>query len=165
MEVTIRQAIEEDVNAILKIINHEIQHSTALYDYKERTYVQQLAWFKKKKVDQMPVIVAQLRNKVVGFGTYGIFRPWDAYQFSIEHSLYVNADNRGLGIGKKLLSELIQLARQNGYHTMIAGIDSSNEGSFHFHKQFGFQEIGTFREIGYKFDRWLDLRFLQLFLS
>ena len=66
---------------------------------------------------------------------------------------------------KKLLSRLIELAKEQGFHIMIAGVDGSNDGSFEFHKKFGFKEIGTFKEVGYKFDKWLDLRFLQLFLK
>ena len=113
----------------------------------------------------MPVIVAEIDNEVVGFGTFGIFRPWPAYQFSVEHSIYVHKNARSKGIGKSLLTELIVLAKNGGYHTMIAGVDGSNKGSFEFHKKFGFEEIGTFKEVGFKFAKWLDLRFLQLFLK
>ncbi|MBO0321675.1 N-acetyltransferase [Muricauda sp. CAU 1633] len=163
--MTIRTAEIKDVNSILEIINHEILHSTVVYDYQERTYEQQLSWFEKKVKDKMPVIVAENEKKVVGFGTYGIFRPWDAYQFSVEHSIYTHHNYRGMGIGKHIMIELIRLATKQGFHTMIAGVDASNKGSFEFHKKFGFQEIGTFKEVGYKFDKWLDLIFMQLFLK
>ena len=165
MKIEIRQAVVKDVNSILEIVNYEILNSTVFYDYKERPFEQQLKWFKKKQADKMPVIVAENEDGVIGFGTFGIFRPWDAYQFSVEHSIYVNKNSRGIGIGKKLLSRLIELAKEQGFHTMIAGVDGSNNGSFEFHKKFGFKEIGTFKEVGFKFDRWLDLRFLQLFLK
>ena len=165
MKVKIRQATENDINNILEIVNYEIINSTVLYDYKEKTFEQQLKWFEKKQTDNMPVIVAENKNGVIGFGTYGIFRPWDAYKFSIEHSIYVNNNSRGIGIGKQLLSALIELAKEQEYHTMIAGVDSSNEASIEFHKKFGFKEIGTFKQVGFKFDKWLDLRFLQLLLK
>ncbi len=165
MEILIREAELKDVNGILEIINFEILNSTVLYDYNERTYEQQLNWFIQKQTDQMPIIVAEFNSRVVGFGTYGIFRPWPAYQFSVEHSVYVGKDFRALGIGKKLLIKLIAIAKERGFHTMIAGVDSSNEMSFEFHKKFGFEEIGTFKEVGFKFDKWLDLRFLQLILE
>jgi len=161
MKVEIRQAEIKDINNILEIVNYEILNSTVLYDYEERTFEQQLKWFEKKQADKMPVIVAENKNGVIGFGTYGIFRPWAAYQFSVEHSIYVNNNSRGNGIGKRLLSRLIELAKEQEYHIMIAGIDGSNEGN----KKFGFKEIGTFKEVGFKFDKWLDLRFLQLFLK
>ncbi|MEZ4811549.1 MAG: N-acetyltransferase family protein [Allomuricauda sp.] len=162
---SIRFAESRDVQSILEIVNHEILNSTVLYDYQERSYEQQLAWFEKKLQDNMPIIVAEKDNKVIGFGTYGIFRPWDAYRSSVEHSIYVNHQARGMGVGKLIMTELIRLAKEQGYHTMIAGVDGSNKGSYDFHKKFGFQEIGTFKEIGYKFDRWLDLIFMQLFLD
>ncbi len=165
MKIIIRQAKKKDIAEILEIVNYEILNSTVLYDYQERTYQQQLRWFEQKQIDGMPIIVADDGNRVIGFGTYGIFRPWDAYQFSVEHSVYVDKDSRANGIGKKLLTKLIELAKENGFHTMIAGVDSSNEKSFEFHKKFGFEEIGTFKEVGFKFNKWLDLRFLQLFLK
>ena len=165
MKTEIRQAEIKDVDAILEIVNYEILNSTVLYEYEKRTYDQQLMWFEQKKADGMPVIVAESNNAVVGFGTCGIFRPKAAYQFSVEHSVYVNKNSRKHGIGKQLLAKLIVLAREGGYHTMIAGIDGSNEASFEFHKRFGFKEIGTFKEVGFKFDQWLDLRFLQLLLK
>ncbi len=161
----IRSAEQKDVESILNIVNHEILHSTVVYDYKERTYEQQLAWFEKKLQDNMPVIVAEKEENVLGFGTFGIFRPWDAYRFSVEHSIYTHHNFRGMGIGTLIMTELIRLATEKGYHTMIAGVDASNKGSFEFHKKFGFQEIGTFKEVGYKFDCWLDLIFMQLFLQ
>jgi len=165
VKVKIRQAEKKDINNILDIVNYEILNSTVLYDYKERTLDQQLQWFTQKQTDKMPVIVAETENEVIGFGTYGIFRPWAAYQFSVEHSIYVHHNSRGNGIGKLLLSKLIELAKEQKYHTMIAGIDGSNEGSCEFHKRFGFKEIGVFKEVGFKFDKWLDLRFLQLLLK
>lgn len=165
MNITIRNAKTKDVNSILEIINHEILNSTVVYDYKERSYEQQLAWFEKKNQDEMPVIVAEKEGNVVGFGSFGIFRPWDAYRFSVEHSIYTHQDAQGMGIGKRIMAELIRLATEQGYHTMIAGVDASNKGSYEFHKKFGFQEIGTFKEVGYKFDQWLDLIFMQLFLK
>ncbi|MCX2681330.1 GNAT family N-acetyltransferase [Galbibacter sp. EGI 63066] len=165
MEIEIRQAEIKDIDKILEIVNYEILNSTVLYDYKKRTYDQQLKWFEQKKADGMPVIVAENNTTVVGFGTYGIFRPWAAYQFSIEHSIYVSKDSRANGVGKKLISRLIELAKEGGFHMMIAGVDGLNEKSIDFHKKFGFQEIGTFKEVGFKFDKWLDLKFLQLFLD
>ena len=165
MEIIIRQAEKKDVKRILEIVNYEILNSTVIYDYKERTYEQQVEWFDQKKIKKLPIIVAVKHNQVIGFGTYGIFRPWDAYQFSVEHSIYVDKDSRANGIGKKLLTNLIELAKENGFHTMIAGIDASNEKSIEFHKKFGFVEIGTFKEVGFKFSKWLDLKFLQLLLK
>ena len=161
----IRKAEIKDIRKILEIVNYEIIHSTVLYEYKERSYEFQREWFDKKTEDGMPVIVYEDETGIRGFGTYGIFRPWPAYQFSVEHSLYVDKDARGLGVGGRILSELINLAKNSGYHTMIAGIDSLNYGSFEFHKKFGFIEVGKLKQVGYKFNTWLDLHFLQLLLN
>ncbi|MFZ1788551.1 MAG: N-acetyltransferase family protein [Saprospiraceae bacterium] len=164
MEAIIRSAELKDVDRILEIINHEIKYTTVVYDYNERTYEQQKLWLDQKQMSKMPVIVAELDGLVVGYGSYGIFRPWDAYRYSVEHSIYVDAAYRQAGIGKKMLETLITFAKEGGYHTMIAGVDASNEKSIAFHKKMGFLEVGTLKEAGYKFDKWLDLTFLQLFL-
>ena len=164
-DIKIRNAKEKDVPAILAIINYEILHSTVIYDYEERSLATQLAWYQQKKKDKMPVLVADHKSEVVGFATFGIFRPWAAYQFSIEHSIYIHKNARGMKIGNQLMVELIKIAKARKYHIMIAGVDTSNEGSYHFHKKFGFKEIGRFEQVGFKFGKWLDLIFMQLFLE
>ena len=165
MNIILRKAEEKDVERILEIVNFEIKNSTSIYDYTERTYDFQMEWFRKKQADHLPVIVAEKDNEVLGFATFGIFRPWEGYRFSVEHSIYMHQNARGLGIGKLLMTELIHSAKEKGFHTIIAGVDSTNEASIEFHKKFGFKEVGVFKEIGYKFDRWLDLTFMQLLLK
>ena len=154
----------QDVHGILDIVNHEILHSTVLYEYEPRTIDQQNAWFLEKQLGGWPVIVAELDGEIAGFGTYGSFRARPAYSNTIEHSVYVHKDYRGKAIGNALMVELIRLAKKNGFHTMIAGIDSSNKGSMEFHRKFGFETVGTFKEVGFKFDKWLDVVFMQLML-
>ena len=94
------------------------------------------------------VIVADLNGKAIGFGTYGPFRARPAYSKSIEHSVYVHKDHRGKAVGNSLMVELIKLAKVGEFHTMIAGIDSSNMNSVEFHRKFGFEVVGTFKEVG-----------------
>jgi phosphinothricin acetyltransferase len=108
------------------------------------------------------VIVAELDGNVVGFGMYSEFRFREAYKYTVEHSVYVNENFHGKGIGKLLLQELIALAQSQKIHTMIAVIDSENQGSVEFHEKFGFATVGIIRESGYKFDRWLHSVFMQL---
>lgn len=98
------------------------------------------------------------------FATYGSFRDWPAYQYTIEHSIYVNPDFRRQGIASKLLLEIIDLAKKNGYKTIVAGIDGDNQGSIDLHKKLGFKYSGKIEKVGYKFDKWLDLDFYQIFL-
>ncbi len=165
MDIAIRPSTINDVEHILAIINYEILHSTAIYDYEERSYEEQLQWHRDKMEYRLPVIIAEFKNRVIGFGSYGSFRQKVAYRFSVEHSIYVHHEYRGMGAGKLLLEELIRLARNGGYHTMIAGIDAANRGSCEFHRKFGFVETARMKEVGFKFDRWLDLVFMQLMLQ
>lgn len=162
--IFVRQATEADVPAILELVNYEILNTTVLYEYEPRTLEEQLHWFHQKVQDGWPIIVAEHEHAVVGFGTFGKFRERVAYRYSVEHSVYVAHEHHGKGIGRALLTELIALATDGGYHTMIAGIDSSNAGSVEFHRKLGFTELGTFREVGYKFDRWLHVIFMQRIL-
>ena len=162
--MTIRPYKTEDTQAILEIINHNILHSTSLYDYSVRTIEQQKAILEDKIKKGFPVIVAEKEGEILGFGMYSEFRFREAYQFTVEHSVYVAANHLGKGIGKRLLSELIVLAKAQKLHTMIGVIDSENQNSIAFHEQFGFKIAGVIKESGYKFDRWLDSVFMQLIL-
>lgn len=165
MEIKIRPYKTEDTQAILDIINHNILHSTALYDYKIRSYEQQKNILDEKLNKNFPVIIAEQDGRVAGFGMYSEFRFREAYKFTVEHSVYVNELYHGKGIGKLLLQELILLARKQKLHTMIAVIDSENQSSVEFHEKFGFKTVGIIKESGYKFDRWLDSVFMQLILE
>ena len=164
MEIQIRAYQTEDTEAILDIINNNILHSTSLYDYSIRSFEQQKAILEEKIQKGFPVIVAENNGKVLGFGMYSEFRFREAYQFTVEHSVYVAENQLGKGIGKMLLSELITLAKAQKLHTMIGVIDSENQNSIAFHEQFGFKIVGIIKESGYKFDRWLDSVFMQLLL-
>ncbi len=162
MAINIRPYKTDDTQAILDIVNHNILHSTSLYDYNIRSYEQQKTILKEKINKNFPVIVAELDGIVVGFGMYSEFRFREAYQFTVEHSVYVSEDFHGNGIGKQLLQELINLARKQKIHTMIGVIDSENQSSVVFHEKFGFKTVGVIKESGYKFDRWLDSVLMQL---
>ena len=162
MAINIRPYKTDDTQAILAIINHNILHSTSLYDYNIRSYEQQKTILEEKINKNFPVIVAELDGIVVGFGMYSEFRFREAYQFTVEHSVYVSEDFHGKGVGKQLLQELINLARKQKIHTMIGVIDSENQSSVVFHEKFGFKTVGIIKESGYKFDRWLDSVLMQL---
>ena len=165
MEISIRPYKETDAQAILEVINFNILNSTALYDYNIRTLEQQTQILKEKIDKDFPVIVAVLNKKVVGFGYYSEFRFREAYKYTVEHSVYVNKDFQGMKIGHLLMEKLIQLAKKQKLHTMIAVIDSENENSVKFHEKYGFKTVGIIKESGYKFDRWLDSVFMQLILK
>lgn len=165
MKPIIRKAQIEDLETILEIVNDAILNTTAIYDYDVRTLNEQTLWFVEKQQSNFPVIVAiDENNEVLGFGTYGTFRMKMGFKFTVEHSVYVKDGYSGKGIGKALLLELIALAKAQKLHVMIGCIDAENTGSIEFHEKFGFKKAGLLKESGYKFDKWLDLQFVQLLL-
>ena len=164
MDIQIRNYQTKDCATILDIINDAILNSTALYDYHPRSLEQQLAIFEDKRGKGFPIIVAEMNSEVVGFGYFSEFRFREAYKFTVEHSVYSDKNYIGKGIGKLLLTELIQRAKKQNLHTMIGVIDSENTNSIDFHKKFGFEEVGFIKESGYKFDRWLHSVFVQKML-
>jgi len=165
MEIKIRPYHTEDAETIVAILNYYIANSTALYDYDLRTLEQQISIFEEKLNKGFPIIVATIEDRVVGFGYYSEFRFREAYKFTVEHSVYVMPNEHGKGIGRVIMQNLIDLAKQQKLHTMIAVIDSENENSIDFHKQFGFKTVGIIKESGFKFDRWLHSVLMQLLLE
>jgi phosphinothricin acetyltransferase len=163
--ILIRPATEHDLPAILAIYNEVIVHTTAVYDYEPHTLDMRRAWFQAKKEQGFPVFVAEEEGLVLGLSSIGPFRAWAAYQYSAENSIYVAAAARGKGVGKLLMPPIINAAKQIGMHTVIAGIDAGNEASIQLHRHFGFEEVAHFKQVGWKFERWLDLKFLQLILG
>lgn len=161
----IRPATHNDLEEILSIYNDAIVNTTAVYSYQAQTIEDRKAWFEQKQADGYPVIVFEIEGHVAGFATFGPFRAWPAYKYSIEHSVYVNTDYRKQGIGRMLLQAVIDLAKAGEYKTLVAGIDAANDKSIWLHEKLGFTHSGTVRNAGYKFERWLDLAFYQLDLD
>lgn len=165
MDINVVPATLHHLTGILNIVNHAITHTTAVYDYDERSYAEMETWVLDKLASNWPVIVAEQDGEVLGYASYGTFRFKEGFKYTVEHSVYVKDGQTGKGIGQLLLAELINLARAQNYHTMVGCIDAANSGSIAFHKKFGFTENGILRESGYKFNRWLDLLFMQLILN
>jgi L-amino acid N-acyltransferase YncA len=163
--LVIRDVTLKDLPGILEIYNHAIIHTTSVYSEQPHTLDMRLAWYNDRISNGFPVFVADLNGQVVGFSTYGHFRAWPCYRYTVEHSVYVHIDHRGKGISKLLLQPLIDRAKEMKLHAMIAGIDGENEVSYRLHQSFGFVEVAHFKEVGFKFGRWLDLRFMELILS
>lgn len=157
---------ERHADAILAIFNDAILTSTALYDYHPRTLDSMVAWFAAKQKGQLPVVGIENASGVLqAFGSYGSFRAWPAYKYTVEHSVYVHRDHRGQGLGRLVVETLIDRARQQDLHVMMGGIDAANAASIALHEQLGFKHVGTLPQVGFKFDRWLDLAFYQLLLD
>ena len=160
----IRPATAADLPSILAIYNDAILHTTAVYDYTPHTLEMRQAWFTAKQQAGFPVLVAEVLGQVAGFGSLGAFRAWEAYRYTAENSLYVDPHYRSQGLGKQLLANLMDAAIAMQLHAIVAGIDADNTISLKLHEQFGFQEVAHFPQVGYKFDRWLDLKFMQKLL-
>lgn len=157
---------EPHAQAILDILNEAIVHTTALYDYQPRTPEQMAQWFATKQQGGYPVVgLEDEAGVLLGFASYGSFRNWPAYKYTVEHSVYVHKAHRGQGLGHVLMRALIEQARQQGLHMLVGVIDSANEGSKRFHAELGFSHGGTLQQAGFKFGRWLDIDFYQLMLD
>ncbi|MDP4150649.1 MAG: N-acetyltransferase family protein [Bacteroidota bacterium] len=163
--INIRDAAEADLPDLLAIYNDVILTTTAVYQYETHSLDMRREWFAAKRQAGYPVFVAEQDKIILGFSTVGPFRAWQAYKYTVENSVYVAAGHRGKGIGKLLLAPLIDFARSRDMHAIIAGVDATNATSLRLHASFGFQEVAHFREVGYKFGRWLDLKFLELLLD
>jgi L-amino acid N-acyltransferase YncA len=157
----ISAATRQDLPEILKIYNEIIRNSTAVYTEVELTAERGATWFDAKLAGGYPFIVARAASGITGFGTFGEFRAPPCYQHSVEHSVHVRADCHGVGIGRKLVIELLSLAASMHKHVMIAGVDADNEVSIKLHQSLGFIKVAHFHEVGFKFGRWLDLVFLE----
>ena len=163
--IIIRKATESDLQDMLTIYNDVIKNTTAVYEYEPHTFEMRQQWLAVKNESSFPVFCAEENGVVIGFSSVGPFRNWAAYKYSVENSVYVSAEHRSKGIGKLLLVPLIEAAKEMNMHTIIASIDSNNESSLRLHKSLGFFEVANFKQVGFKFGRWLDLKFLQLILD
>lgn len=158
--------LAEHGDAILAIFNEAIATSTALYDYHPRTRDSMTAWFAAKAAGDYPVIGAvDGVGTLLGFASYGPFRAFPAYKYTVEHSIYVHREHRGRGLGRVLLERLVEAASSQDYHLLVGVIDMANAGSIALHEQLGFTHAGTVNEVGFKFGRWLDVGFYQRVLD
>ena len=163
--LTIRNATEQNLPSILDIYNEVILNTTSVYSEQPHTLQMRTTWFSERKAANFPVIVAELDGVIIGFASYGHFRVWPCYRFTAEHSVYIHTGYRGRGVSKILLQAIIANAKNAGLHALIAGIDSENAISLKLHRSFGFVQVAHFKEVGFKFNRWLDLIFMELLLE
>lgn len=161
----VRPATLDDLPAIHEIYNHAVIHTTASYDYEPRTWEQRVAWFESHARERLPVFAALDGAEVVGWSSLSQFRERAGYRFTVENSVYVAEAHRGRGIGSLLMPPLIESTRALGLHTIIAAIDAQNEASIRLHAKFGFAHVGLFKQVGYKFDRWLDVAYMQYIVA
>jgi L-amino acid N-acyltransferase YncA len=150
---------------VIEIINDVIANTVSHYDYELRTVSTQETIIENSKKNNFPFVVALIDNVVVGFGQYGAFRDKEGNKFTVEHSVYVDKKHQNKGIGKMLLLHLIEIAKSQNVHTMVAVIDSTNQNSIIFHERFGFKVMGILKEVAYKHNTWLDSVIMQLMIE
>jgi L-amino acid N-acyltransferase YncA len=162
--ISLRAATAHDLPAINAIYNHYVIHSTATYQEEPATAPEREAWYGAHGTEY-PVIVAEMMGEVIGWGSLSRFHARAAYRPTVENSVYVRHDHLARGVGRLLLTDLIVRARELGYHSIIAGISADQEPSVRLHAKLGFTQVGLLREVGRKFDRWLDVMYMQKMLS
>jgi phosphinothricin acetyltransferase len=166
MEFQLKPCTEKQLPEILEIFNEAILTSTALYDYKLRTLEFMKVWYSDKMTHNFPIIGAfDNQGELLGFSTFGTFRPHSGYKYTVEHSVYVRSDKRGLGLGRILLKEIIKQAEKLNFHALVGVIDGLNIASVRLHENEGFVFAGILKDAGFKFGKWLDVVFYQLILK
>jgi phosphinothricin acetyltransferase len=156
----------QHASAILEILNEAIVNSTALYDYVPRPAQAMAGWFAAKRANGFPVVGAvDASGSLLGFASWGAFRAFPAYKYTVEHSVYVHREQRGRGLGRLLMNELIRRAGEAQLHVLVGCIDAANAASIRLHTGLGFKHAGTIEQAGFKFGRWLDAAFYQLNLQ
>lgn len=165
MTLIVRDAVPADAAGILPMYNYAVAETTAIFDTRLSDIAGREAWLAKRHEDGFPVLIAEIDGAIAGFASFGDFRAWNGYRFTVEHSIYVDPARHRSGIGRTLLAALIERARSSGKHAMVAGIAAENTGSIALHEALGFREVGRMPQVAEKFGRWLDLVFLQLLLD
>ena len=162
--MTVRPATPADLPGILAIYNRIIATSTAIYLSEPTTLEERTAWFEGRRARDFPVLVSEDEDGVSGFSSFGDWRPSPGYRHTVEHTVHIREDRRGQGLGRALVQALEPIARTLDKHVMLGGIDAENQASLDFHARLGFEKVAHFRQTGRKFDRWLDLVFVQKIL-
>jgi L-amino acid N-acyltransferase len=162
--VKLRLATLDDAEDIRSIYNVEVLTSTVTFDLVPRSLDDQREWLRARSGAHAVVVAEAGSGQIVGFGSLSPYRDRPAYSTTVEDSVYVHRDHHGQGVGRAVLSELVELAAAHGFHTVMARIVGGHDASIGLHRSLGFEEVGTEREIGRKFGRWLDVVVMQRLL-
>jgi L-amino acid N-acyltransferase YncA len=163
-ETRVRDATAADLPAIRTIFNHWIEHSTASFRTVADTEAQARAWFSGRG-DEHPVLVAEEAGEVAGWASLGPHKPTGGYRHTVELSVYLREDARGRGLGRLLLGELLERARAAGHHAVLGGVCTEQAASMRLHESMGFEKVAHYREVGFKFGRWLDVAYFEKVLD
>lgn len=160
----VRDAVDADMPKCRDLYNALIDSTTVAWTEQAQTLRQRQAWFGRQQRDGYPVLVAEDSAGVVGFAAYGSFRgsgKWPGYRHTVEHTIHVDRDWWGQGVGRSLMEALIARAQLSDVHVMVGAVDGDNVDSIRFHERLGFVEVARMPEVGHKFGRWLDLVLMQ----
>ncbi|MFK0086291.1 GNAT family N-acetyltransferase [Pseudomonas sp. NPDC090755] len=167
MTYLIRDAVTADLPGICDIYNDAVLNTTAIWNEQPVDLANRQAWFDARQAQRYPILVAvdAVAGDVLGYASFGDWRPFEGFRHTVEHSVYIRSDQRGNGLGPALMSALIERARACDKHVMVAAIESGNAASIRLHERLGFTLNGQMPQVGVKFGRWLDLTFMQLILN
>lgn len=158
MSVKIRKAAEPDIAAMMRIYNYEVEYGTATLDLRPKTYEDRKAWFDQHQSEDHPLIVAEEAHEILGYASLSSYREKEAYQSTVELSIYIDPEHRGRGVATALMGEILEMARKNPHiHLVVSVITHGNEASDRLHRKFGFAFCGTLHEVGMKFGAYLDI--------
>jgi phosphinothricin acetyltransferase len=164
MAPNVRPAVDADAEAILTIYNPEVLESTVTFDLVPRSLEEQREWLRARSGAHAVLVAVNGDDEVVGFGSLSPYKDRAAYSTTVEDSVYVHRDQQGQGVGRLLLAELVGVATAHGFHTVMARIVGGHDASIRLHAGLGFEIVGTEREVGRKFGRWLDVVVMQRLL-
>ena len=159
----VRAATAADAEAICRIYNQGIEDRVATLETEQRTPEERAAWLTAKG-PRHPVIVAEDDGHIIGWGSLNQFNPRDAYRHVVDFSIYVERAYRGRGAGKVMLTRLIELAREHGYHKMVLSAFPSNSGGMALYERMGFRTVGVYKEQGMLDGRWVDTIIMEKLL-
>ncbi|MCJ7812078.1 N-acetyltransferase family protein [bacterium] len=164
MKVKIREADFSDLERINEIYNYYVVNSTCTYQRDPVSMEERIGWFQSRS-EQHPVVVAQESNQIVGWGSISSFKKRSAYENTGEVAVYIDHRFHRRGIGTEILKSLLVHAKKSGLHTLVAAISADQEQSLKLHEKLGFKISGRMAEVGYKFDRWLDVIYMQYMIK
>lgn len=157
----IRDALPSDAQGLMAIYNHAVAHTTAIWNDTLVDAANRRQWMADRQAQGFPVLVAVDADRVRGYASFGPWRAFEGFRHTVEHSVYVHPDHHGQGLGQSLMQALIERARAQDIHVMVAAIEAGNSASIRLHQKLGFEQTGLMPQVGTKFGRWLDLAFLQ----